>query len=53
MPFQSEAQRRYLWAKEPEIAERWAHEYPKKKHLPMHKKKLKKGKNTKKKYSKS
>jgi len=24
MPFKSEAQRRYLWANEPEIAKRWA-----------------------------
>lgn len=27
MPFKSEAQRRYLWAKHPEIAERWTKEY--------------------------
>lgn len=27
MPFQSEAQRRFLWAKHPEVAKRWAHEY--------------------------
>lgn len=27
MPFQSEKQRRYLWAKEPEIASRWTREY--------------------------
>lgn len=25
MPFQSEKQRRYLWANEPKIAEAWAH----------------------------
>jgi len=25
MPFKSEAQRRYLWAKHPEIAEAWSH----------------------------
>jgi hypothetical protein len=25
MPFQSEAQRRYLWMKDPKIAEAWAH----------------------------
>lgn len=25
MPFQSESQRRYLWAKHPDIAEAWAH----------------------------
>ena len=24
-PFQSEAQRKYLWANEPEIAKAWAH----------------------------
>lgn len=27
MPFRSEAQRRYMWAKHPEIAERWTKEY--------------------------
>ena len=26
MPFKSEKQRRYMWAKEPEIAEAWEHE---------------------------
>lgn len=34
MPFASEKQRRYLWAKEPEVAKRWAEKYgskPKKK----------------------
>ena len=25
MPFQSEAQRRFLWLKHPKIAEAWAH----------------------------
>lgn len=25
MPFKSEKQRRYLWAKEPRIAKAWAH----------------------------
>ena len=25
MPFASESQRKYLWAKHPEIAEAWAH----------------------------
>ncbi len=39
MPFQSEAQRRFLWAKHPDIAQRWADEYPGKKKLPRHKKK--------------
>lgn len=42
MPFQSEAQRKYLWAKHPEIAKRWAHEYPESnKGLPEHKRKSK------------
>ena len=27
MPFQSEKQRKYLWAKEPKIARKWADEY--------------------------
>lgn len=36
MPFKSEAQRRLLWAKHPQIAKRWAHEYPNQKKLPMH-----------------
>jgi hypothetical protein len=34
VPFASEAQRRYLWANEPEVARRWAHEYPGQKDLP-------------------
>ena len=25
MPFQSENQRRFMWAKHPEIAKKWAH----------------------------
>lgn len=28
MPFKSEKQRRYLWANEPAVARRWAHEDP-------------------------
>ena len=36
MPFQSEKQRRYLWLKHPDIAHRWAHEYPNQKKLPMY-----------------
>jgi hypothetical protein len=36
MPFQSEKQRRFLWAEHPDIAKRWAHEYPNKKKLPMY-----------------
>lgn len=27
MPFRSERQRRYMWAKHPEIAREWAHKY--------------------------
>jgi hypothetical protein len=38
MPFKSEAQRRYLWMHEPEIAKKWTHE-GKNKGLPKHKKK--------------
>ncbi len=37
MPFQSEKQRRFLWAEHPEIAKRWAHKYPESnKNLPMY-----------------
>jgi len=36
MPFRSEKQRRFLWAEHPDIAKRWAHEYPTKKKLPMY-----------------
>jgi hypothetical protein len=37
MPFQSEKQRRFLWAAHPDIAKRWAHEYPESnKGLPMY-----------------
>jgi len=36
MPFKSEKQRRFLWAEHPDIAKRWAHEYPTKKKLPMY-----------------
>jgi hypothetical protein len=46
MPFKSESQRRFLWAKHPKIAEAWSHgkssktgkkEFtPKNKNLPMH-----------------
>lgn len=35
MPFKSEKQRRYLWLKHPDIAKRWAKEYPNQKDLPM------------------
>jgi len=27
MPFKSEKQRRYLWANEPEVAQRWSDKY--------------------------
>ena len=36
MPFQSEAQRRFMYAKHPEIAKRWSAEYDQGK-LPEHK----------------
>lgn len=37
MPFKSEKQRRFLWAEHPDIAKRWAHEYPdSNKKLPMY-----------------
>jgi hypothetical protein len=36
MPFKSEAQRRYLWSQEPEVAARFAKETPKNAKLPMH-----------------
>ena len=37
MPFQSKAQRRYMHAKHPEIANRWEREYKTPKNLPDHK----------------
>ncbi len=43
MPFKSKAQRKYLYAKHPDIAARWEKETPKGKKLPKHVKK-KKGK---------
>lgn len=39
MPFKSEAQRRLMWAKHPDIAQRWVNEGAKSKGLPYHKKK--------------
>ena len=36
MPFKSEAQRRFLWAKHPKIAKKWAHEYGSGANLPKH-----------------
>jgi hypothetical protein len=41
MPMKSQAQRKYLWAKEPEVAKEFEKHTPKGKKLP---KKLKKGK---------
>lgn len=37
MPFESEAQRRFLWMKHPQVAEKWAHEYPNQGTLPRYK----------------
>lgn len=37
MPFQSESQRRFLWLKHPEVAKKWAKEFPNQKDLPKHK----------------
>lgn len=39
MPFKSEAQRRLLWMKYPNIAKKFAKDTPKGKKLPMHVKK--------------
>lgn len=37
MPFRSEKQRRYLWATQPELAKKWAKDYPESnKNLPMY-----------------
>lgn len=36
MPFKSEAQRRFLFAKHPDIAKRWAAKYGAPKNLPQH-----------------
>ena len=37
MPFQSQAQRAYLFMHHPEVAHKWAAEYPNQGKLPMHK----------------
>lgn len=37
MPFQSKAQRGYLWKHNPTVARRWEHEYKTPKNLPEHK----------------
>lgn len=36
MPFQSEKQRRFMWSEHPDIAKRWANEYPNQRKLPMY-----------------
>jgi len=38
-PFVSESQRRYLWARHPKLAKRWADKYGTPKDLPEHKSK--------------
>lgn len=42
MPFQSESQRRFMYAKHPKIVKRWSKEYPNQRNLPAIKRKLKK-----------
>ena len=37
MPFQSKAQMKYMFAKHPKIAKRWADKYGVPKNMPMHK----------------
>ena len=45
MPFKSQAQKRLMFAQHPDIAKRWAKEYPDQKRLPAKvSKALKKGK---------
>jgi len=34
MPFKSQAQRKFMYSKHPEIAKRWSKKYPTKKNLP-------------------
>ena len=41
MPFQSQAQRAFMYIHHPEIAKKWSKEYPNQGQLPMHKKKTK------------
>lgn len=47
MPFQSEAQRRYMWMAHPDIAQRWVDEGAKSKGLPYHKRKSSRSKTRK------
>lgn len=49
MPFKSQAQRRLLYAKHPEIAKKWSEEYPNQGKLPERVGKKKAKKKTKKK----
>jgi hypothetical protein len=44
MPYVSDAQRKFMHARHPEIAKRWDREYPNQKGLPEHVGKAKKGK---------
>lgn len=37
MPFRSEAQRKFLWARHPEVAKEWAHKYDTPEDLPERK----------------
>lgn len=39
MPFRSMAQRKFMYAKHPDIAKRWSSEYPNQGKLPVHVKK--------------
>ena len=43
MPFRSEAQRRYLWAKHPKLAREWSDKYGVPSNLPAHAPRLKYG----------
>ena len=36
MPFKSESQRRFLWAKKPKLARKWSDKYGSPKNLPKH-----------------
>jgi hypothetical protein len=53
MPFQSNAQRKFLYAKHPDIAKRWEDKYGIPKNLPEHKKQVKKVKDVIKKHRKT
>lgn len=49
MPFRSEKQRRWMWANDPEMAQRWSDKYGSKIHPKKQSKKSKKRKNKRKK----